>query len=362
MSMPASDLSEVFDPIVYGERAAAAYREKRPLYSDFAHIIKNLLQEALDSSDIKTQTVDARAKTIDSFARKAGTPFPLDPTRPKYENPLRDITDMSGVRVITYLPAAVAQVGDAIRAEFDVLEFDDKFESLNREERFGYQSVHYLVRLGDNRTTLREYRRFRGLVGEIQVRTILQHAWAEIEHDIEYKAAEALPPALRRRFMIMAGMLEVADSYFQEIQDEVQERRRVATESVETGRLDQAVLTPDSLRSYLDIRMGSDRRVGDSNYEAWVRVLRELGFASLSQVDQCVLGLDDMAISRMIWGSKRGQLQRFEGLLLAGMGDYYIQHHPSRELDHFVELRRRWLERLKEHGGPVRSYRPPRAA
>jgi hypothetical protein len=128
---------------------------------------------------------------------------------------------------------------------------------------------------------------------------------------------------------------------------------------VETGRLDQTALTPDALRSYLDIRMGSDRRLGDPQYEAWVRVLRELGFTSLSQVDQCIEGLDDMAISRNIWGSKRGQLQRFEGLLLAGMGDFYIQHHPSRELDHFVELRRRWLARLKEHGGPVRGYRPP---
>jgi putative GTP pyrophosphokinase len=358
MSMPASDLSEVFDFISYGERAAAAYREKRPLYHDFAHVLKNLLQEALESSDIKTQTVDARAKTIDSFARKAGTPFPLDPTRPKYEDPLNDIKDMAGLRVITYLPAAVDQVGETIGTEFEVVEQEDKFEVLNREERFGYQSVHYLVRLGDNRTTLREYRRFRGLIGEIQVRTILQHAWAEIEHDIEYKAAEALPPAVRRRFMIMAGMLEVADSYFQEIQDEVQTRRREATVSIEAGRLDEAALTPDALRSYLDIRMGSDRRVGDSNYVVWVRVLRELGFTSISQVDQCIDGLDDMAISRNIWGSKRGQLTRFEGLLLAGMGDYYIQRHPSRELDHFVELRRRWLERLREHGGPVRSYRP----
>jgi putative GTP pyrophosphokinase len=358
MSMPARDLSEVFDPISYGERAAAAYREKRALYSDFALRLKNVLQDALENSDIKTQKVDARVKTIESFARKAGTPFPLDPTRPKYEDPLNDIQDMAGLRVITYLPAAVEQVGETIGAEFEIVEQEDKFEALNREERFGYQSVHYVVRLGDKRTIPPRYRRFRGLVGEIQVRTILQHAWAEIEHDIEYKAAEALPTPVRRRFMIMAGMLEVADSYFQEIQDEVQARRREATGYVEEGRLDQAALTSDALRSYLDIRMGSDRRIGDSNYEAWVRVLSELGFDSISQVDECVSGLDDMAISRNVWGSKRGQLQRFEGLLLAGMGDYYIQRHPSRQLDPFVELRRRWLERIREHGGPVRSYRP----
>jgi putative GTP pyrophosphokinase len=360
MSMPAADLHEVFDPVSYGEKAAAAYREKRPLYADYARCLKTLLEEALQSSDIKAQSVDARAKTVDSFAKKAGTAYPLDPTRPNYEDPLNDITDMAGVRVITFLPAAVEQVGGAVRTEFEVVEREDKAEQLTQEERFGYQSVHYLVRLGTNRTSLPEYRRFDGLVGEIQVRTILQHAWAEIEHDMEYKAAEALPTSLRRRFMALAGMLEIVDSHFQDIQNEVHTRRREVTEFVSEGRLEEAELTPDALRSYLDIRMGSDRRVGDSNYEAWVRVLRELGFSSVQQVDDCISGLDDMAVSRNIWGSKRGQLQRFEGLLLAGMGEYYIHNHPSRELDHFVELRRRWLERLREHGGPVRSYRPPR--
>ncbi len=81
MSMPAAaDLPEVFDPATHGEKAAAVYREKRPLYADFARCLKNLLEEALQSSDVKTQSVEARAKTIDSYARKAGQAFPLDPT------------------------------------------------------------------------------------------------------------------------------------------------------------------------------------------------------------------------------------------------------------------------------------------
>jgi len=358
MSMPAGDLPEVFDPVAHGERAAALYREKRGLYLDFARCIKTLLDEALRGSDVKTQSVEARAKTIDSFTRKAGLPHPLDPTRPKYEDPLEAITDMAGVRVVTFLPAGVEQVGTAVEAQFEIVEQEDKSDRLSLEARFGYSSVHYLVRLKDNRTSLLEYRRFAGLVGEIQVRTILQHAWAEIEHDIEYKGADSVAGSVRRRFMAVAGMLEIADREFQAIQEEVDRRRRVATEAVVRGRLDRAELTSGALRSYLDSRLGADRRVGDSNYEVWVGVLRQLGFTSLQQVDDCIDDLDDMAISRAIWGSKRGQLWRFEGLLIAGMGDYYIDHHPSRGLDQFVVLRRRWLERVKEHSGSVRSYRP----
>jgi len=358
MSMPAGDLPEIFDPATHGDTAAAAYRERRGLYADFARCIKTLLDESLRSSDARTHSVEARVKTVESFARKASLPHPMDPTRPRYEEPLSEITDMAAVRVITFLPAARDQVGTAVEAQFEVLEQEDKSEQLALEERFGYTSVHYLVSLKEDRTALPEYGRFAGLIGEIQVRTILQHAWAEIEHDIAYKGDRAVPPWVQRRFMAVAAMLEIADLHFQEIQDEVRLRRRVATESVATGRLDRAALTAGALRSYLHGRLGADRRAGESNYEAWVGVLRRLGFTSVQQVDDCIDDLDDMAVSRRIWGSKRGQLQRFEGLLLAGMGDYYIEHHPSRELDHFVELRRRWLDRLKEHGGPVRSYRP----
>lgn len=359
MSMPAGDLAEVFDPVTYGERAAAAYREKRSLYADFARCLKTLLEEALRGSDVKTHSIDARAKTLDSFAKKAAQVHPLDPTRPKYEDPLSEIEDMAGVRVITFLPTAVEQVVAAIEDQFEVIGREDKLERLVQEERFGYQSVHRIVKLETKRTILPEYRRFADLVGEIQVRTILQHAWAEIEHDIAYKSA-SVDPSVRRRFLAVAGMLEIADQQFQMIQDEVRLRRRVAAEWVEEGRLDRAELTPEALRSYLDRRLGGDRRLGESNYESWVRVLRELGFATVQQLDDCIKGLDAGSISRSIWGSKRPQLQRFEGLLLAGMGDYYIEHHPSHELDHFAELRRRWLDRLVDHGGPVRSYRPPR--
>ncbi|TMC02332.1 MAG: hypothetical protein E6J41_30360 [Chloroflexi bacterium] len=358
MSMPAGDLPEVFDPVSYGERAAAAYRERRSLYHEFAQCIKLLLDEALRGSDVKTQSVDARAKTIASFARKAGLPHPLDPTRPKYEDPLGEITDMAGVRVVSFLPAGVEEVGAVVEAQFEIVEQEDKFDRLSLEERFGYASVHYLVRLKDNRTSLLEYRRFAGLVGEIQVRTILQHAWAEIEHDIEYKGADAVAASVRRRFLAVAGMLEIADREFQAIQEEVQHRRRVATEAVVKGRLDRAELTSGALRSYLDSRLGAARRVGESNYEVWVGVLRELRFTSLQQVDDCIDELDDAAISKAIWGSRRGQLARFEGLLLAGMGEYYIDHHPSRGIPHFVEIRRRWLDRLKEHSVSVHSYRP----
>lgn len=79
--------------------------------------------------------------------------------------------------------------------EFEVLERIDKTSS--DPDKLGYQSIHYLVRYPNTRTSLSDFQQFSDLIAEIQVRTILQHAWAEIEHDIQYKAVAAVPELIR---------------------------------------------------------------------------------------------------------------------------------------------------------------------
>jgi putative GTP pyrophosphokinase len=132
------------------------------------------------------------------------------------------------------------------------MESSDKGDVLRKEERFGYLSVHYLVPLLRQRTDLPEYRRFDGLVAEIQVRTILQHAWAEIEHDIQYKSLTTIPSGVRRRFMSLAGLLEIADRELQAVQDEDERIRNEAKISIQMDQLENVEITADALRKYLD--------------------------------------------------------------------------------------------------------------
>src|SRR5262249_23133168 len=149
------------------------------------------------------------------------------------------ITDLAGVRIITFFPRTIGQVDETLRHEFTILERIDKTDLLIREEKLGYQSLHYVVALQPNRLSLPEYSRYAGLRAEIQVRTILQHAWAEIEHDIQYKSVEVIPTPIRRRFMTLAGLLEIADREFQAIQNEDEQIRQEARRSVQAGRLEE---------------------------------------------------------------------------------------------------------------------------
>jgi tetratricopeptide (TPR) repeat protein len=93
-----------------------------------------------------------------------------------------------------------------------------RHERCSPAELGGYQSKHLLVKLGEDRSSLVENEEFVDLVCEIQVRTILQHAWAEMEHDIQYKNDEEIPLDLKKRFSALSGLLELADREFQNIQ------------------------------------------------------------------------------------------------------------------------------------------------
>lgn len=339
-------------------RAIDRYQRVRPLFQDYANSVRSILNAALVSRKIKIGALDARAKGLDSLGNKAKTPSEQDSNRPKYQDPLKEITDLAGVRVITFFPRTVNDVDEAITSEFEVIEKIDKGAALRQEEKFGYQSVHYVVRLLSNRTILPEYRRYANLVAEIQVRTVLQHAWAEIEHDIQYKAAEAIPPEIRRRFSVLAGLLELADREFQLIQGEDEDIRVAARVSVQQGRLGEVELSPDALKAYLDEKLGSDGRVAEWSYNYEVGTLRRLGFKNLQQVDDCIAGLDDDRISRLLWGGRQGQISRFDDLLLAGMGENFIRRHPWRNAPYWPNQWKTNLQKLTKAGVQVRNYSP----
>lgn len=247
--MASSETQPDFDFERHRIKAIDEYQLVRSQYSEYAEVVRSILRVAIPAS-CPIHSVEARAKAIDRFGDKAAKPSPDDPSMPRYPEPLKDITDLAGARVITFFPRDLERVCGSIEEEFIVVDRLDKGEELVAEERFGYQSIHYIVKLKASRSGLPEYQRFSDLVAEIQVRTILQHAWAEMEHDIQYKSAATIPAETRRRFMSLAGMLEIADREFQAIQDEDSQLREDFRRSLEEDfsaqtELRSAAATPE---------------------------------------------------------------------------------------------------------------------
>jgi ppGpp synthetase/RelA/SpoT-type nucleotidyltranferase len=212
--------------------AVDTYDDLRPRYQSLAETVRNILNHAIPDG-CGVHSIEARAKDVVSFRRKAEKPDDTDHTKLKYSDPLSQITDLAGVRVITFFPKALKRICEAIEKEFDVTWMKDLGEERFAQGRFGYQSIHYLVKLPEKKTEWAEYKRFDGLIAEIQVRTILQHAWAEMEHDIQYKSSEQIPTSIQRRFVALAGMLEIADREFQAVQDEDAKLRQAVSASLQ---------------------------------------------------------------------------------------------------------------------------------
>lgn len=358
MNAHTEEQSEQFDFARHEQAAVSEYLRVVGFYTELANSAKRIAEEALKRKCIRVHSIEARAKDPASFGRKAAKPSKNDPGRPMYPNPLHQITDQAAIRIITFFPRTIQSIDEILQSEFSVIEHFDKGESLIEEERFGYQSVHYLVTLDSVRTSLPEYERFRTAKVEVQVRTILQHAWAEIEHDIQYKSSATIPRDIKRRFMSLAGLLEIADREFQAIQDADRDLTQRAETLISEGSLDEVEITPAALKAYLNKTLGPDGRMSAFSYDWTVRLLLRLGFTSLDQVDQCISHYDDDQLSRLIDGTRQGQLTRFEYMLLASLGEKFIHRHQWHAEPWFSPSRQKMLEKFTDNGINIGWFDP----
>ena len=172
-----------------------------------------------------SSTTPASTTSASPGVRRASRRSPRRPTAPRgtvplYPDPLEQITDQIGVRVITYVHSDVAAVAEVLDDELAMLDDRDLGEETARSGRFGYASRHLLVQThpGAELPTLEGHR------ASVQVRTVLQHAWAEFEHDIRYKGnvPEDAAADLDRRFTLAAGLIELADREFATIRERIQ--------------------------------------------------------------------------------------------------------------------------------------------
>jgi len=216
------------------------YEKKCALYSAFAEKVEKLVGELLDDKGLQVHSITSRLKAEASLRNK------LRQSEGKYSN-LSDVPDVSGVRIITYYGDEVDAVARVIEEEFDIdWEYSVDKRALLDPDRFGYLSLHYVAKLRAGRLKLTEYRRFSDCKVEIQIRSILQHTWAEIEHDLGYKGKQSVPREIRRRFSRLAGLLEIADDEFAQIRDSLAEYEGTLLERIseapESVPIDQASL------------------------------------------------------------------------------------------------------------------------
>ena len=290
----------------------ASYPRVRAATNDYVALVTALL----DDAGINFLNVAGRAKAVRSFEAKAAR---SEGARLLYPDPLRDITDQIGLRVITYLQRDVEAVARLIGEELTVLDDRDMGRETAREGRFGYASRHLLVRLPDDvdHPGIGEH------LAQIQVRTVLQHAWAEFEHATRYKGVVPAEhaPDLDRRFTLAAGLLELADREFSAIH----ERLQAASVRHDPQGPSSGGMASDDLAQFLTERY-TEAGWSRPDHYAWMSgLLLELGIGSTAALRIVLDSVDEEELTRrMGYRYPPGAVRRLDDALLAIFGDRYL--------------------------------------
>ena len=324
------------DPV---RAAVKTYAERHPALRRATEQYAALVTTLLDDAGINYQSVDHRTKSVASFAAKANRTVE---GRPVFTDPLEQVTDQIGVRVITYLRSDVAAVAELLGDQLQILDDRDMGEETASEGRFGYASRHLLVALAPARSGAAPYELLGGLHAQVQIRTVLQHAWAEFEHAIRYKGTvpEEHASDLDRRFTLAAGLLELADQEFTTIS----ERLAATVSDRPAPDADDPRIRAEDLATFLGEQY-TDAGWSRPDHYAWVSgLLLELGITSLDELAGLLTSVDSEAIhERMGYKYPAGAVRRLDDALLAVFGERYVDLHGNR---HRVPLLQARLEKL----------------
>jgi len=336
------------DPEEITERRRSAgrwYEANAGRYGAFAAEIERILRFNLDAQTVVCQSVSHRTKTLESFTEKCLRPAKDDGRHFKYHAPLDQITDVAGVRVVTYLSDGVAQVERVLR---NALRTDGPEAQVGANDPAvpGYRGVHYLVEMSTDRLALPEFAGYRGLRAEVQIQTVLQHAWAEIQHDIMYKGDTLTPAPVRRRLVALAGMLELADAEFRQVShdlDLVVQESEEATAPV-AGNDDR--LDVVRLRSLLHEHLGGADRLEPVWLDQSMTVLSELGLEKpgdvLALLHRQSGNVDGLRAYLVRPGYMPGPVEVLDGLLRLELGQAYLDRRAGfRQLSEQAQTRAR---------------------
>ena len=247
------------------------YRQAKPSCEEAAVKVKATLEKVFKKSGLIVAAIESRVKTEESLAGK------LELKGSKYAS-LADITDIVGVRVITFYIDDVDKVASAVERLFKV-DWENSVDKrkIHEIDSFGYMSLHYICSMDGF-----PYR------FEIQMRTVLQHAWANMNHDTGYKSGVEIPLEYRRSLSRLSGLLELADEQFSEIRADLADYRRRIQALVASGNLSEVPLDGDSFRSFLNTRPFDplNRRIASMN-QAEIQEVSLMGYLEVFKMLQC---------------------------------------------------------------------------
>ncbi|MFM0648102.1 RelA/SpoT domain-containing protein [Paraburkholderia bryophila] len=171
----------------------ARYRKEFDFYEQSSRMAAQVLDSNLQSAGVRA-IVTSRAKSPARLEEKVRQRA-LNKSYSSVDDIYEDIVDLAGVRVALYFPAEREEVGRIVRSLFVLVAPQKDFPTAAKpsyKKRFsGYWATHYRVRLAESMLNESQKRYAEARI-EIQVASVLMHAWSEVEHDLVYKPLQGV--------------------------------------------------------------------------------------------------------------------------------------------------------------------------
>ena len=290
-------MAQELDP--HAQELLTQYKSLLPVYTQMAEVIPEKLKEFFAEAGIIVAAVEHRVKAEDSLAGK------LKLKGGKYKD-IFDITDLVGIRVITFYIDDVDKVASVLERLFEI-DWDNSIDKRKAHEidSFGYLSLHYICRIPESAYSNPEHPELNKIRFEVQMRTVLQHAWANMNHDTGYKSGVEIPRVYMRDMSRLAGMLELIDDEFSRIRREITDYRRNVQKLVASGNLSEVQLDGDSFKSYLQIgpfdrlnkRIASinQAEIQQVDLSKFLVLFKAMGFKTLGDIAALIKDFSDAA-------------------------------------------------------------------
>ena len=274
------------------------YRKQRDAFITLGDTVHTMLSDIVNDLGLSVLAVEHRVKAEKSLAGK------LERKGDSY-NTLEDITDILGCRVVCFLSDEIDKIGQRVEESF-VIDWENSSDkrALIKEDSFGYLSLHYICSLpfGDKWPDEICGKKF-----EIQIRTILQHAWSAINHDIGYKSDFGVPREIKRQFARLAGLLELADDEFVRARNNMTGytediRQRIITDdaddvAINMISLNEYVLRNQKMQSIIhEIADIAGAEINEIDPESYIPQLAFLGINTLGDIEVMIKENRDLAL------------------------------------------------------------------
>ena len=265
------------------------YEQNQKRYEQAAEYVHEKIMTYIREQKFNVAHSCARAKSIDSVYSKAKKMIEKDGVYTlKYTDPQSQIMDFAGVRIIVYLASEMKIITDAVEQLFaNSILYDDSENKIDLlgEDKVGYLSIHYVVTIDTNE---KQFDYLKGTKCEIQIRTVLQDAWAQVFHDRLYKGnIEGIEDvSIRRRTNLLSGSLELIDNQIDEIVKYYDSKNGNLSKKAYQELLNENI-TEKSLSEYCNLLLNGKVEKYYS-YKQVKTLLASLGIETIRELDYCV--------------------------------------------------------------------------